>query len=73
MVENHKYKGRDGGILNYSNPIKCYNILQMRETPTWEENIRNSRTSVVILVSNVWITLSFLCFFVPEILCRTFL
>ena len=52
-VENHKYKGSDGGILNYSNPIKCCNILQSRETPTWEENIRNSRTGVVNLVSKV--------------------
>jgi hypothetical protein len=38
---------------NYSNRIKCCNILQSRETPTWEENIRNSRTGVVILVSKV--------------------
>ena len=38
---------------NYSNRIKCCNILRSRETPTWDENIRNSRTGVVILVSKV--------------------
>jgi hypothetical protein len=35
------------------------------------KNLRNSRTSVVILVSNVCITFAFLCVFVLEILCGT--
>ena len=72
--------GRDWGVMRVclKDPLweryplqKIVKVFPKLSDRPGRKNLRNSSTSVVNLVSNVWITFTFLYVFVPKILCGT--